>query len=173
MSNFNLPINLVINFVLANFMVSLILSCSAPTKKTTPDKNSAVSTSSYSDSLTFEQEAAFDALNTLQVSTDQMNRIYSTFPNINQPCYPPDTSFLISQSELLEAMERFVSIHCTNLTSKRRNQLAKTSALAQESYTVNLCLSESKNPSFENGLPLTGTWVLPNILGRRDLTLVW
>lgn len=154
-------------------MASLILSCSAPTKKTTPDKNLTASKSSYSDSLTLEQKAAFDALNTLQVNTDKMNHIYSTFPNIHQPCYPPDTSFLISQSQLLVAMEKFVSIHCTNLTSERRNELAKTSVLAQENYTVNFCFDESENPTFENGLPLIGTWVLPNILGRRDLTLIW
>lgn len=58
MSNFNLSINLVINFILANFTASLILSCSAPTKKTTPNKNSSVPSSSYSDSLTLGQKDA-------------------------------------------------------------------------------------------------------------------
>lgn len=123
--------------------------------------------------LTQEQQSAFDALNRLQRSTDEMNRLYSTFPNIEQPCYPADTSFSITQSELLAFMKQFVSKHCQNLSKDMQDKLAKTSVLAQEEYTVLYCSNESVKQSFENGLSMSGTWVMPNILGRRDLIIVW
>lgn len=150
-----------------------ILSCSASSKKSGPNKNISASSNSIPDTLTLIQKSAFDALNTLQVSTDEMNRIYSTFPNINQPCYPPDTSFNIPQSKLLEAMNEFLLIYGTNLTDERRTELAAISVQAQNNYIVNFCPVNFENSNYENGLPLKGIWVLPNILGRRDLTLVW
>ena len=123
--------------------------------------------------ITPEQQSAFDALNTLQVSTDEMNRLYSTFAGIVQPCYPPDTSLTISQSELLIAMKQFVTSNCRNLTVEERNELATTSVLAQKEYTVSLCLDNLSNVDFENGAPMTGTWVMPSVLGRRDIIIVW
>lgn len=123
--------------------------------------------------LTIEQEAAFDALNTLQVSTDEMNRLYSTIPGIFQSCYPPDTSLTVSQAELLMAMKQFVSSNCKNLAVDERDELAATSILAQEEYTVLLCLDNSDHVTHENGAPMTGTWVMPSVLGRRDVIIVW
>ncbi len=123
--------------------------------------------------LTPEQQSAFDALNTLQVSTDEMNRLYSTFAGIVQPCYPPDTNLTISQAELLIAMKQFVASNCTDLTIEERNELAATSVLAQEKYTVSLCLNNSAPVSYENGIPMTGTWVMPNVLDQRDVIIVW
>ncbi|MFT6166370.1 MAG: hypothetical protein ACJASF_001057 [Vicingaceae bacterium] len=123
--------------------------------------------------ITQKEQAAFDALNTLQTSTDEMNRLYSTFANIDQPCYPADTSFEVSQSELLIFMEQFISKHCQNLTPEIQNQLAKTSVLAQKKYTVLHCTGNKSNVTNEKGLPMTGTWVMPNVLGRRDVILVW
>ncbi|GAB5557784.1 MAG: hypothetical protein SchgKO_19970 [Schleiferiaceae bacterium] len=123
--------------------------------------------------LTPVQESAFDALNTLQVSTDEMNRLYSTFAGIDQPCYPPDTTLTISQSELLEAMKQFVTSHCKYLESENRDELASTSVLAQQEYTLSICFGNSENVSFEKGLPMSGTWILPSILDRRDLVIVW
>lgn len=46
--------------------------------------------------LSREQKSALDALATLQVNTDEMNRLYLTFGGTIQPCYPPDTGFTIS-----------------------------------------------------------------------------
>jgi hypothetical protein len=123
--------------------------------------------------LTQEQQAAFDALNTLQVSTDEMNRLYSTFAGAVQPCYPPDTSFTISQIELLIAMKQFTSRNCENLSLQERDELAVKSVLAQEKYTVSLCLDNATPPTYKKGVPMTGTWVLPNVLGRRDVIIVW
>ena len=122
--------------------------------------------------LTPEQQAAFDALNTLQVSTDSRNRLYSTFAGTVQPCYPPDTTLIISQADALAAMKQFVAKHCTNLTIKVRNELAAKSVLAQDEYTLSLCLDHAAVTD-ENGVPMTGTWVMPNVLGRRDVVMVW
>ncbi len=123
--------------------------------------------------LTSIQDSAFQALNTLQVGTDEKNRLYSTFGNINHSCYPPDTVVMIPQIELLEAMNAFVQLHCTLMSEDERNQLTSASVLAQEYYTVSLCLNETKPSTFEKGIPRSGKWVLTNVLGRRDVTLVW
>ena len=135
--------------------------------------SSSYPTTEIRSELTKDQEAAFDALNTLQTSTDEMNRLYSTFPNHSQPCYPADTSFVISQSELRTTLKQYVSRFCQNLTPKVRNELAETSVLAQDNYTVLHCNTNSYDANYENGLPMIGTWVIPNILERRDLILVW
>lgn len=119
------------------------------------------------------QESAFDALNTLQTSTDEMNRLYSTFANVHQPCYPADTSFVITQSEFLTYMKQFVSQHCKRLSEDTQDELATTAVLAQEEYTVFYCSNKSPGHNFKNGLPMSGTWVMPNVLGRRDVVIVW
>lgn len=123
--------------------------------------------------LTPAQEAAFDALNTLQVSTDEMNRLYSTFAGLNQSCYPPDTSLTISQAELLSALQQFVASNCKNLTLEQRDELAAASVLAQEEYTVLVCLDPSVPATYERGIPTSGTWVIPNVLDQRDVVIVW
>jgi len=123
--------------------------------------------------LTPDQQNAFDALNTLQVSTDERHRLYSTFAWIDHPCYPPDTSLTISQSELQLAMKHFVTSNCKNLGIEEREELASTSSLAQENYKLSLCLDNFRNADFDNGPPKSGTWVMPGILGRRDLIIVW
>ena len=135
--------------------------------------NELANSDSHLSELTQEQQSAFDALNELQTSTDEMNRIYSTFPNIKQPCYPADTSFEISQSELLTCMEKFISRHCQNLPQEDQMRLAKSSVLAQEKYTVLLCADNESNDYDENGFPMAGKWVIPNVLGRRDIIIVW
>lgn len=123
--------------------------------------------------LTSEQQFAFDALNTLQISTDVKNRLYSTFADIVQPCFPPDTSFVISQSELQRAMMQFVKENCTYLNIEKQEELASTAVLAQKEYTVLYCSDHSSNINYGKGIPRTGTWVMPGVLGRRDVILVW
>ena len=98
-----------------------------------------------------------------------MNRLYSTFAGISHPCYPPDSTFSISQTDLLENMKQFVNNHCTQLNEERRNRLAKLSVLAQQEYTVFHC-RDNETHSESN---LNGTWVMPNVLGRRDVLIVW
>lgn len=123
--------------------------------------------------LTQEEEAAFEALNTLQTNTDQQSRFYSTFANLTQPCFPPDTGFVVSQSELKSIMKIFVDKFCQNLTLEDRNELVTASVLAQVKYAVLHCRDHSYIQTTEQKFSMTGTWVIPNILGRRDLVLVW
>jgi len=146
-----------------------IITCTNPQDGNKREKRVAKSNKE----LTQEQQSAFDALNKLQISTDERDRLYSTFPNIEQPCYPADTSFEVSQSELLLFMEKFISKHCQNLTTEDQKQLTKSSVLAQEKYTILHCVGNESNANYEKGLPMTGTWIMPNVLGRRDIILVW
>lgn len=156
-------------FLCLNFSCNFAQKGKEPSQKpTTPMVNTTLVLE-----LNPEQQAAFDALNTIQVSTDQQNRFYSTFSNIGQDCYPPDTSVVILQAELLEAMNFFVEKHCTQLSKEKRDTLAKTAVLAQAEYTVFHCLHNSPMPNYENGLPRQGTWVMPGVLGRRDILMIW
>ncbi len=157
------------------FFPCVIVSCTL-SQDGNKQKRELTDSASYDNpvlELTQEQQSAFDALNKLQTSTDEMNRLYSTFANIGQPFYPADTSFEISQTELLIFMEKFISKHCQNLTPKIQIQLTKSSVLAQKKYTVLHCKGNNSNVNYEKGLPMTGAWVMPNVLGRRDVILVW
>lgn len=158
----------------------LVVSCTSTDERTDQEHQSTDSNPSYIapymdtiQKLTTAQQSSFDALNTLQLSTDEKDHLYSTFAGITQPFYPPDTSLTISRSELLTAMEQFVTRHCTNLTIKERSELIETAVLAQEEYTVLHYTDNSSNFNYENGLPMTGTWVMPSVLGRRDVIIVW
>jgi len=123
--------------------------------------------------LTSEQQSAFNALNTLQRSTDEQNRLYSTFANIDQDCYPPDTTLTITQSQLLTAMMQFVKANCKKLNFEERDKLAASAVLAQKEYTILHCGRNTSANNYEDGPPKTGTWILPAVLDRRDVILVW
>ena len=126
--------------------------------------------------LTQEQESAFDALNSIQVQIED-NHLYSTFPGIRHECYSPDSSFVISQTDLLIATLELMSNHCYGLSDQQRNQLATKAVLAQDEYLVLQCnktssqLGPGQDTPMRQAMPLT--WILPNILGRRDVVLVW
>ena len=157
-------------------LAALSLSCSTPQEGENQEPGISGSPAMHThpkSELTLEQQASFDALNFLQTNTDEMNRLYSTFPNIGQTCHPPDTSYAITRSELLAAMKQFVTRHCTNLSIEKRTELAATAVLAQENYTVIFCSNHSDHPNDENGLPMSGTWVMPGVCGRRDVILIW
>lgn len=80
---------------------------------------------------------------------------------------PPD------RRKIETIMKQFVSRHCQNVSEDVQDELAKASVLAQEEYTVLYCNSESGDQIYANGLPMSGTWVMPNVLGRRDVIMVW
>jgi len=123
--------------------------------------------------LTEEQDSALDALTTIQVSTDTKNRLYTTFANIYRPCYPADTSVIMTQSEMLKVMTIFVSDHCKSFTVEQQQELANISVRAQAEYQVLHCSGNPGNKNYDNGIPMTGKWIIPNILGRIDLVLEW
>ncbi|MEO0338931.1 MAG: hypothetical protein AAF242_06930 [Bacteroidota bacterium] len=154
---------------LKSLLVLLSLSCISISCTPYPNGNEGDALSA----LTTEQQAAFDALNTLQTSTDERNRLYSSFPNADLPCYPSDTSFEVSQSELLAYMESFISKHCQNLSPESQRQLAQAAVLAQKKYTLLHCPANGSTVDYTKGLPTTGIWILPKVLDRRNVTLEW
>jgi hypothetical protein len=162
----------------AIFLMSalMLFSCTQAPEEQDQVKENTKSSGAYWNAileLPEEQQAAFDALNILQTNTDQANRLYSTFANVAQACYPPDTSFTISCAQLKVALNKFVEKHCKKISLEKRQELASSAVLAQEKYEVLFCLSGFTNLNYENGIPSKGTWVLPNILGKRDVVMVW
>jgi len=158
--------------LLPTLFLFLIAACTSSVEEKPYGYTNAPFVKSTSE-LTPEQQSSFDALNTLQVSTDERNHLYSTFAGAQQACLVSDTSFTISQSEFRLVMNQFVERHCTKLTTMKRDQLVTTAVLAQEEYVVSFCSESSNDEAFEDGIPMTGTWVIPNVLGRRDVILIW
>jgi len=158
------------------FFHLLVFCCTSTPQSTTKKKKELYSLSHYQppvEKLSKVQQAAFDAFNKLQVSTDKKNQLYSTFANIEHPCYPPDTTFEISQIELLLVMEKYITEHCTSLGSKEQNLLIQSSILAQDQYTVFHCRTGEQTDKGYNKFTMTGIWVFPSVLGRRDILLHW
>lgn len=158
----------------------LFLSLSACSQTTTnpeqiliPDSTENAKNLALFTELSPVQQAAFNALDKIQVNTDKMNRLYSTFSGIPHSQFPSDTSFVISQSEFLEAMQHFVEKNCTNLSPEERKQLAENSVLAQEEYTLFISLGILKNVDYEHGPPRVGTWIFPEVLYHRDVLIEW
>jgi len=96
--------------------------------------------------LTLEQASAFEALTTLQVSSDEM---------------------------ILIAMTKFVKENYKRLNIEKQDQLINNSVLAQMEYTVFHCSGGLPNINYEDGLPMVGTWIMPSVLGRSDVVIVW
>ena len=121
--------------------------------------------------LTLEQQTAFDALNSIQVHG---HHLYSTFPGMHHNCFPPDTSFVISRAELRIAMELLLTKHYSNISAEHRKKLADESVLAQEEYLVLQCgYAKESVDNVVNINPPSGSWILPKVLGRRDIILEW
>lgn len=157
-------------------LIAILLSCSQTKDNQSKDLelDDAPNGQEHSISkMTSEQDAALEAFNVLQMSTDHMNSLYSTFPNNNLICYPPDSIFVLSQASFLNAMRHFVEKNCTKLPPVEGDELAAAAALAQENYKVSFCPNHLNKVNDRHGLPFSGTWVLRGLLGRRDVVLVW
>ncbi len=123
--------------------------------------------------LTSEQQAAFEALDSLQVNSDDWSRLYSTFPDLHHKSFPADTSIIISQAEFLIAMREFVTLHYTKMPSEKRSRLIYKAVKAKGEYKVLHCRGYGVDVDYSSGIPRQGTWIFPKILGHRDLVLVW
>ena len=101
--------------------------------------------------------------------------LYSTFSGIHHNCLPPDTSFVISQAELLVAIETLLERHYTHIKAEQRAKLANESVLAQEEYLVLQCKGYSNGTMYDKSknIPNSGSWILPKILERRDIVIEW
>jgi hypothetical protein len=166
--------------LLMTFCLPLVyLSCTMSNERAEQQKDSSsfVSFNSIQNTdtlpkLTTNQQDAFDALNSIQV---QGKHLYSTFSGIHHDCSPPDTSFVISQAELLIAMKTLLERHYTHIKAEQRSKLANESVLAQEEYVVLQCNGYSNGTVDDEikYIPNFGTWILPEILGRRDVIIEW
>ncbi len=165
---------------LITFCLLLVcFSCSLSNEKVEKGQESsgfvspkAIQNSDPLQELTTAQQSAFDALNTIQ---RQGKHLYSTFSGIHHNCFPPDTTFVISQSELLVALEILLERHYVNIEAEQRAKLAYTSVLAQEEYLVLQCNGHSNGTMNDKrkNIPTSGSWILPEILGRRDVIMEW
>ena len=122
--------------------------------------------------LTQEQERAFAALNSIQV---QGQNLYSTFAGIQHECSSVDTSYIMGQVQFLLALKKLISIHYTIISKEEGDKLASAAVLAQEKYLLVLCNDNSIEVinGADKDVPYSGTWILPNVLGRRDIIITW
>lgn len=125
------------------------------------------------DSLSPAQEKAFNLLDSLQTSSDQAHRLFSTFPGSYHEGFPPDSSLSLSSSQFKTALQQFIRQNYARYSEEESNNLAQQIALLQEDYQLLLCLPESSSREFSTTPAQEGIWVLPKLLGRRDLVLVW
>ncbi|MCH2214788.1 MAG: hypothetical protein MK086_06415 [Flavobacteriales bacterium] len=164
--------------LLKSFILYSLFSCSSPNSSIEREtvisnptsKNEKQQTSSEPSP---QQESAFDALNKLQFSTNEQNRLYSTFPGSAPLCFDKDTTVTISQSEFQKVLVGFTLNNCDILMASESEELASQAALAQEEYSLTICLNGEDKAFQDNLLSTRGTWILPNILGFRDLIIVW
>lgn len=125
------------------------------------------------DTLNAAEQEALDLLDELQTSSDEKSRLYSTFPLISQPCYPPDTTLNISQAEFGEALRLFIQKHYQDLGEWEVEDRAIKIASVQKSYRLALCFESSEESRPSDELPQSGTWVLQAYLNERDVVLHW
>jgi len=124
-----------------------------------------------------EQEKAFEALNTLQVRM-KGEHLFSTFSGISHNCNRPDSIFVISQSDLKKAMDSLVASYGTDIPLEEQSQLVENAVLAQENYVVQSCYGSSMQlveGAFESiqSHSLQGTWILPKVVDKRDVVIIW
>ena len=119
-----------------------------------------------------ERDAAFDALNSIQI---QGQHLYSTFSGMHHSCLPADTSFVISQVELQTAIEVLLARYYTDIPPEEQKVLAKQSSLAQKKYLILQCngFSNGVLGGTEKLTPVSGSWVIPEVLNERDVIITW
>lgn len=120
--------------------------------------------------LSPQQQIAFDAFNAIQV---QGEHLYSTFSGIHHDCSSPDSSFVITRIELQIALEELLSLYYTPLSVEERNKLANEAVQAQEEYLVLQCGYSIETSGGNIPDQTSGTWILPEVLSRRDIIIVW
>jgi hypothetical protein len=155
-------------------VLAFLLGCTNSDKSDDLSFNPPVNYDTSIVETTIQQQEAFDALNALQL--ESKGHLYSTFVNIDHPCFPPDSSFVITQNELLKSIQELLEIH-SSLSLDEQKRLSELAVLAQEKYTVFRCTSSALNQEeLKLGIKATKmktTWVLPNVLGIRDVVLTW
>ena len=121
--------------------------------------------------ISLEQEQAFEALNALQIRL-QKQSLYSTFAGLQHDCFPSDTSFVVSRADLLMVLEILIAKYGKNMEVEQGYKFAAAAVLAQEEYLVEQCYDTSQELDNESSTR-SGIWILPKVLDRRDVILVW
>jgi hypothetical protein len=154
---------------------SLIQSCASSSSESGSENDSVLNLSTYSSTapdtignLTQEQQTAFDALNAIQV---QGKNLYSTFPGISHSCPSKGTDLVLTRNELSIALNELLKRHYNHITPSERASLVTQIILIQDEYNVVPCSCVMNTLS--NGFPDSGTWILPQVLGRRDIVIEW
>jgi hypothetical protein len=155
----------------------LFVACNLEREKNQTQGSTDTETTDLLMELNPKQKAAFDALDTLQVHS--RGHLYSTFAGLSHACFPADTSYVLTQSELKVAIEEVMAEYGTDLSATRHDDIFKTCIQAQESYTVQHCFAATRDPAYRDFLKQnpqaqkTGVWVIPNVLGHRNIVLEW
>lgn len=121
--------------------------------------------------LTLDQELAFDALNSIQIKTEE-GHFYSTFAGIYHNCLPKTYFFIVSRSELQSAMEALLSKYGMGISAEESRTLINQAVMAQDKYEIELCSGDSFVRKYKR-IPKKGVWILRSVLGRRDIVLIW
>lgn len=157
----------------------LLLSCNSSKEKGNLKENDSISTTKNEQKvleLNEVQKRAFDALDSIQRQFEG-EHLYSTFPGIGHNCYPPDSSFFISQDELLEVIEDLIDEYAESILIEQFKKLAAHGVLAQKEYVVKSCFFAPRQKDNRNFkiLPIANrkAWILPMVLERRDIILAW
>lgn len=160
----------------------LVCACSPVDPLEERDKPAAIKTQksktprqSPFEALDETQEAAFEALNTIQQKGQVGGPLYSTFVASVNPKTFPDTSFVLTQSAFQAALNVLLDSRGLDIPPDERRQLTLSASKAQMEYdveTYHVVLDSARNDSVLT-FPLSGTWILRGVLGRRDVIMEW
>ena len=145
---------------------SVIIGCHNSSNSYSPPESSLLK------KQTVEEKEALEALTQLQINADIKNSIYLTFGNTNHNQLPSDSSFTISQEAFRRVLLDYARIHHENTPDEKRNSWIEASVKAKSTYDVYYCRDRSKKEVVKDGLPHSGTWILPNVL-NKDIVIIW
>jgi len=121
---------------------------------------------------TTQEKEAIAALTKLQLNADIKNSIYLTYAHTNHNQLPSDSSFTISQETFRSVLFHYVKIHHKNIPDEKRANWVEASVKAKNTFDVYYCRDKTKKVVNKDGLPHSGTWILPDVL-NRDIVIIW
>jgi len=160
-------------FYYLRMVLIFAFSCNSPLTDVSLEVNEILSEEIEADPLSLEQEEALDALDQIQMSGG--GYLYSTFPGIDHRFLPEDTSFTITSEELHIAIDGLLEKYYDHIPIEKRNELSRKASLVDKEYLVLGCYGFHKEP-FKNvseEVPISGKWILPEVLSLRDVVIFW
>ena len=154
------------HLLLYSLFGSVIVACNNSENSYSPPESSLLK------KQTTEEKEALEALTQLQINADIKNSIFLTLGNTNHNQLPSDSSFTISQEAFRRVLLDYARIHHKNTPDEKRNNWIEASVKAKNIYDVYYCKDRSKKEVIKDGLPHSGTWILPNVL-NKDIVIIW